>query len=91
MERRGYFSHSFIFWFKSGDGANQWYHVVIMEGRNREVRKLWESQGVRVSRLKRVRFGPIFIPSTVTKGIYQELPKAEINKLLKAVERKTIA
>ena len=75
----------------AGDGANQWYHVVIMEGRNREVRKLWESQGVRVSRLKRVRFGPIFIPSTVSRGKYQDLPKAEINKLLKAIERKEFA
>ena len=65
-----------------GTGVNQWYHVVIMEGRNREVRKLWESQGLKVSRLKRVRFGPIFIPSTVTRGNYYELPKAEVDKLL---------
>jgi 23S rRNA pseudouridine2605 synthase len=72
----------------AGDGANQWYHIVIMEGRNREVRRLWESQGVKVSRLKRVRFGPIFIPSTVTRGKYQELSKSEINKLLKATESK---
>ena len=67
-----------------GEGANQWYHVVIMEGRNREVRKLWESQGVRVSRLKRVRFGPIFIPSSVKVGKYTELAQAEIDKLVKA-------
>jgi 23S rRNA pseudouridine2605 synthase len=66
-----------------GEGVNQWYHVVVLEGRNREVRKLWESQGVKVSRLKRVRFGPLFIPSTVTKGRYQELPKKELDKLLK--------
>lgn len=68
-----------------GEGINQWYHVVLMEGRNREVRKLWESQGLKVSRLKRVRFGPIFIPSTVSRGKYQELPKSEINKLLKLI------
>lgn len=67
-----------------GEGANQWYHVVIMEGRNREVRKLWESQGLKVSRLKRVRFGPIFIPSTVTRGKFTELAAADINKLRKA-------
>ena len=67
-----------------GEGANQWYHVVIMEGRNREVRKLWESQGVRVSRLKRVRFGPIFIPSKVKVGRYTELAQPEVDKLLKA-------
>jgi 23S rRNA pseudouridine2605 synthase len=67
-----------------GEGVNQWYHVVVMEGRNREVRKLWESQGVKVSRLKRVRFGPLFIPSTITKGRFQELPKKDLDKLLKA-------
>lgn len=70
----------------AGEGANQWYHVVLMEGRNREVRKLWESQGLKVSRLKRVRFGPIFVPSTVTKGQFRELPRQEIDKLLKLVE-----
>lgn len=64
-----------------GEGVNQWYHVVLMEGRNREVRKLWESQGVKVSRLKRVRFGPVLIPSTVSKGKFQELTKNEVDKL----------
>ena len=68
-----------------GEGVNQWYHVVIMEGRNREVRRLWESQGLKVSRLKRVRFGPLFIPSTVTRGKFQELTAVEIEKLRKAV------
>lgn len=71
--------------YYAGEGINQWYHVVIMEGRNREVRKLWESQGLKVSRLKRVRFGPIFIPSTVRKGEYQELTKNEVEKLVKSV------
>ncbi len=68
-----------------GEGVNQWYHVVLMEGRNREVRKLWESQGLKVSRLKRVRYGPLFIPSTVSKGRFRELGKPEIEKLLKLV------
>ena len=72
--------------YYGGEGINQWYHVVIMEGRNREVRKLWESQGLKVSRLKRVRFGPIFIPSTIRKGAYQELPKSEVEKLVKSVK-----
>ena len=72
--------------YYAGEGINQWYHVVIMEGRNREVRKLWESQGVKVSRLKRVRFGPIFIPSTVRKGDYQELSKSEVVKLVKSIK-----
>jgi|TARA_B110000908_G_C10127725_1_gene390685 23S rRNA pseudouridine2605 synthase len=69
----------------AGDGANQWYHVVLIEGRNREVRKLWESQGLKVSRLKRVRFGTTFMPSTITKGQFRELPKQEVDKLLKLV------
>jgi len=49
-------------------GANQWYYVAVMEGRNREVRRLFESQGLTVSRLKRVRFGSFFIPSAVKAG-----------------------
>ncbi len=73
--------------FYAGTGINQWYHVVIMEGRNREVRKLWESQGLKVSRLKRVRFGPIFIPSEVKRGSFIELNKQEIDKLRKAAEQ----
>ena len=71
-----------------GEGANQWYHVVIMEGKNREVRKIWESQGLQVSRLKRVRFGPIFIPSTIKRGSFEELGKPEVTKLLKLVAEK---
>ena len=71
--------------YYAGEGINQWYHVVLMEGRNREVRKIWESQGLKVSRLKRVRFGPIFIPSTVRKGQFEELSKNEIDKLRKTI------
>ncbi len=68
----------------AGEASNRWYHVVIMEGRNREVRRLWESQGVTVSRLKRVRYGPVFIPSKVKKGQMYELPLPEINLLYTA-------
>jgi len=67
----------------AGEGANHWYHVVLMEGRNREVRRLWESQGVKVSRLKRVRFGNIFIPSEVKVGKYCELGERETRALYK--------
>lgn len=67
------------------EGANQWYYVVLMEGRNREVRRLWESQGLTVSRLKRVRFGNIFIPSAVKVGRYIDLKPHEIKELYKSV------
>lgn len=67
--------------FFSAEGANQWYHVVIMEGRNREVRRLWESQGLKVSRLKRVRYGNVFIPSVVKVGQFRELPASEVKDL----------
>ncbi len=61
--------------------ANNWFYVVLMEGRNREVRKLWESQGYVVSRLKRVRYGTFFIPSSVKVGHYKELGKNDIRAL----------
>ncbi len=70
----------------AGEGSNRWYHVVLMEGRNREVRRLWESQGVRVSRLKRVRFGPIFIPSAVKSGQHRELERQDVDTLLEAAD-----
>jgi len=69
--------------FFDGDGANKWYHCVVMEGRNREVRRLWESQGVQVSRLKRVRYGPLFLPSDVRAGTWKELPVKEVEGLAK--------
>ena len=71
--------------FYGGDGANRWYHVVLMEGRNREVRRLWESQGVEVSRLKRVRFGPLVLPSTLVAGRWLELRPEEIDALCRLV------
>ena len=56
-----------------GEGFNHWYHCVVMEGRNREVRRLWESQGLVVSRLKRVRFGPVFLNSDLPMGRWREI------------------
>ncbi|MBR9882650.1 MAG: pseudouridine synthase [Oceanospirillales bacterium] len=64
-----------------GEGANKWYHCVVMEGRNREVRRLWESQGLQVNRLKRVRFGPVFLPSDVKVGTWRELGSKEVDVL----------
>ena len=64
-----------------GGGANNWYYVVLMQGRNREVRRLWESQGLQVSRLKRVRYGNVFIPSATRAGRYKDLTKQEVRSL----------
>jgi len=64
-----------------GEGINRWFYVVLMEGRNREVRRLWESQGLTVSRLKRVRYGEVFIPSRVKQGQWVEMELKEIKSL----------
>ncbi len=64
-----------------GSGANHWYHVILKEGRNREVRRLWESQGLTVSRLSRIRFGPILLPRGLRPGKWQELAEKEIASL----------
>jgi len=64
-----------------GEGKNKWFHAVLMEGRNREVRRLWESQDVQVSRLKRVRYGCIFLPSRLKVGAWEELTTKDINDL----------
>jgi 23S rRNA pseudouridine2605 synthase len=64
-----------------GDGINRWYYVVLLEGRNREVRRLWESQGLTVSRLKRVRYGDVFIPSKVKQGQWVEMDRTDVKAL----------
>ncbi|MFT7185021.1 MAG: 23S rRNA pseudouridine2605 synthase [Pseudohongiellaceae bacterium] len=64
-----------------GDGRNKWFHAVLMEGKNREVRRLWESQDVQVSRLKRVRYGCIFLPSRLKVGVWEELNNKGVNDL----------
>jgi len=65
------------------DRMNQWFHVVVMAGRNRLVRRLWESQGVTVSRLKRTRFGPIFLEPQLKPGQWSELDEKVIRSLLR--------
>ena len=59
------------------EGINRFFYVVLSEGRNREVRRLWESQGTTVSRLKRVRYGGVFIPSKLKKGQWMELEQRD--------------
>lgn len=66
-----------------GTGANRWYHVVLREGRNREVRRLWESQGVKVSRLARIRFGPIVLSRELRTGRWADLTDEELQLLLR--------
>lgn len=66
-----------------GEGANHWYYVALMEGRNREVRRLWESQEIQVSRLKRVRFGNVFLPSSLRQGQWAEMTAREVEEVYK--------
>jgi 23S rRNA pseudouridine2605 synthase len=68
-----------------GEGYNHWYYVVIREGRNREVRRLWEAVGVRVSRLIRVRYGNIILPKSLHKGRSKELDAEAVSALAGSV------
>lgn len=67
-----------------GEGSNHWYHVVITEGRQREVRRLFESQGLTVARLMRVRFGPIELPRGKRPGQFWDLSADEVAALQRA-------
>jgi 23S rRNA pseudouridine2605 synthase len=72
---------------KSDDESmNNWFRVVIKEGRNREVRRMWESQGVQVSRLQRVRYGNFQLPRNLRKGKTEPLTWKQVNQLLKSVD-----
>lgn len=72
--------------YAGGEGMNHTFYVVITEGRNREVRRLWDSQGVTVSRLKRVRYGDIFLTKDLPRGGWMELELKEVNYLREKVE-----
>ena len=67
-----------------GAGLNRWYHVVLREGRKREVRRLWEAVGFKVSRLIRTRFGPVRLPRDLPRGQSRELPPGEVRALYAA-------
>lgn len=66
-----------------GEGANRWWRVVIMEGRYREVRRLFDAVGVKVSRLIRTRYGPVALPPQLKRGQKHELDEAEVKRLLR--------
>ena len=69
-----------------GEGSNHWYHVLVKEGRNRLVRRLWEAIDVKVSRLIRIRFGDITLPRALRRGKWMELDQGQVDSLLKATE-----
>jgi 23S rRNA pseudouridine2605 synthase len=72
---------------RGGEGTNRWYHVTLNEGRNREVRRLFEAIGVQVSRLIRVRFGPISLSPRLKRGMSHELAEEEVRALLKVLPK----
>ena len=70
---------------RGGEGSNHWYHVVLKEGRNREVRRIFQAVNLMVSRLIRVRYGAITLPPRIKRGQMLELEPAQVQALLKMV------
>jgi 23S rRNA pseudouridine2605 synthase len=67
---------------QGGEAANHWYRIVVSEGRNRLVRRMFEELGFTVSRLMRTRFGIVSLPPQIKRGMWKELPAEEVRKLL---------
>ena len=70
---------------QGGEGSNHWYHVVLKEGRKREVRRIFQAIGLMVSRLIRVRYGDIMLPSRVKRGQSLDLEPLQVEALLRSV------
>jgi 23S rRNA pseudouridine2605 synthase len=71
-----------------GTGSNHWYHVIVKEGRNRLVRRLWEAEHCTVSRLIRIRYGSIYLPAGLRRGHYKELSLEEIEQFVRWLHTK---
>ncbi len=72
--------------YRGGEGSNSWYHVILNEGKNREVRRLWSSQGIEVSRLIRIRYGKLTMPRSLARGRSYELSPKEVNDFIATLD-----
>lgn len=75
--------------YQGGEGVNSWYHVTLTEGRNREVRRLWNSQKIDVSRLIRIRYGTVLMPRFLSRGHWKELTADDILSLRQSFSKKS--